>query len=89
MTDLLLEHPAMASFLQRALHGDPRSTGNRLIKRWLDQRFAQGVETLADAGPADADRADLAIRTIAIFNLTTGYFTSQRIFASLVEGGGS
>ncbi len=32
------------------------------------------------------DRIDLAIQTIAMFNLTTGYFLSQRIFEMIVGG---
>ena len=32
------------------------------------------------------DRATLAINVIAMFNLTTGYFLSQRAFDSLSEG---
>lgn len=84
MTDLLVEHPKMSSLFQRALQGDPTSVGNRLIKHWLDRLFAQAIEgrtALLDDG---ADRLDLALETIAMFNLTTGFFLSQRILEPLV-----
>lgn len=88
MIDLLLAHPQMASLFQRALQGDPKQVGTRLIKRWLDRLFSQGMATLEAAGNRDLDRADLAIHTIAMFNLTTGYFLSQRMFSAMVNCGG-
>jgi len=84
MTDLLLEHPKMSSLFQRALQGDPASVGNRMIKDWLDRLFAQAIvgrtALLNDDG---VDRLDLALETIAMFNLTTGFFLSQRILEPL------
>ncbi len=84
MTDILLEHPKMAALFQRALQGDDASVGDRLIKRWLDRLFEQAIDTMHSIGGAKVDRVDLAIQTIAMFNLTTGYFLSQRIFETLV-----
>ncbi len=86
MTDILLEHPKMATFFQQALQGNVESTGNRLIKRWLDRLFAQAIDTMESVGGHRADRIDLAIQTIAMFNLTTGYFLSQRIFETIAGG---
>ena len=86
MTDLLLEHPKMAALFQQALQGDRESIGNQLIQGWLDRLFAQGLETLDSAGSRDVDRSELAIQTIAMFNLTTGYFLSQRALESMVDG---
>ena len=34
----------------------------------------------------DVDRAELAIRIIAMFNVSTGYFLAQRAFESMAEG---
>ena len=42
--------------------------------------------TRGDDSTAEQDRATLAINLIAMFNLTTGYFLSQRAFATLVDG---
>ncbi len=86
MTDLLLEHPQMSGLFQRALQGDPESTGNRLIKDWLDRLFTQAIEGLGALNESEGDRVDMALETIAMFNLTTGYFQSQRIFETLVGG---
>jgi AcrR family transcriptional regulator len=86
MTDLLLEHPTMAALFHRALQGDSESMEHRLIKRWLDRLFAQAIETMNSIGDDSVGRIDLAIQTIAMFNLTTGYFLSQKIFETLVGG---
>ena len=102
MTDLLLEHPQMAALFQQAMHGDSNSIGNQMVGDWLEKLFNQGMQSLEEVGapglgvpePGSAntrnaneqDRATLAINLIAMFNLTTGYFLSQRAFASLAEG---
>jgi AcrR family transcriptional regulator len=95
ITEILWEHPTMAALFQRALQGDTASTGNQLVNSWLEKLFAQGMENLEAFGgvpstgadsSAKALRATLAINVIAMFNLTTGYFLSQRAFASLAEG---
>lgn len=93
MTDLLLEHPQMAALFNKAMQGDSSSVGNQLVYVWLERLFDQGMqslETFGDTAPPGAQnaqaRATLAINLIAMFNLTTGYFLSQRAFASLAEG---
>lgn len=93
MTDLLLEHPRMAALFQQAMQGDRESIGNQLVSQWLEKLFGQGMQSLEEIGGAghssgpDGDvRAELAINVIAMFNLTTGYFLSQRAFDSLAEG---
>jgi len=95
ITDLLLAHPQMAALFQRALQSDSSSVGNQLVNGWLEKLFNQGMSKLeAFGGVSGAGknsnepqrRAALAINLIAMFNLTTGYFLSQRAFASLAEG---
>ncbi len=95
ITDLLLEHPQMAALFQRAMQGDSTSVGNQLVIGWLERLFNQGMDNLEAFGgviasgntaPGDQQRATLAINLIAMFNLTTGYFLSQRAFESLAEG---
>lgn len=97
MTDLLLAHPQMAALFQQALQGERTSIGNQLAGDWLEKLFGQGMRNLEEArsislqmpGPGSTgagDRATLAINLIAMFNLTTGYFLSQRAFASLAGG---
>ncbi len=89
MTDLLLEHPQIAALFQQALQGSSDSVGNQLLRGWLDKLFNQGILSLGDLhNPADSDQdqAALAINVIAMFNLTTGYFLSQRAFDSMADG---
>jgi AcrR family transcriptional regulator len=86
ITDLLLQHPRMAALFQQALQGDLDSVGNQLVKSWLDKLLLKGNELMATMGSAPIDRADIAIQSIAMFNLCTGYFLAQRAFETLAEG---
>ena len=93
MTDLLYDHPRMAELFQRALQGDSASTGNQMVYAWLEKLFDQGMQSMTTYDESRSSelsrqqaRADLSINLIAMFNLTTGYFLSERIFASLAEG---
>jgi AcrR family transcriptional regulator len=95
ITDLLLAHPQMASLVQRAMQADSASVGNQLVYNWLEKLFNQGMENLEAFGnltaPVDdkatqEHRSTLALNLIAMFNLITGYFLSQQVFASLTEG---
>ncbi|MEH6588287.1 MAG: helix-turn-helix domain-containing protein [Halioglobus sp.] len=87
MTDMLLEHPQMAALFHQALQGDSDSVGNQLVQGWLDRLFDQGLQSMEDMGSGiDSDRETLALNVIAMFNLTTGYFLSQRAFTSMAGG---
>jgi AcrR family transcriptional regulator len=91
MTDILLEHPKMAAFFQQALQGDADSIGTQLVQNWLDRLFTRAIDSLDAIGRAGSrrkrhDRSDLAIEIIAMFNLTTGYFLSQRALACMAPG---
>jgi len=87
MTDMLLDHPQMAALFQQSLQGDSSSVGNQLMQDWLDRLFSQGMRNMKEIGPpGEEDRAAMAINVVAMFNLTTGYFLSQRALDSL-DGG--
>ena len=95
ITDILLEHPLMAVLFQRAMQGDSASAGNQLVNAWLEKLLNQGMISLQSfdgittTGSEKTDsqsRAALVINLIAMFNLTTGYFLSQRVFTSLAQG---
>ena len=87
MTDLLRERPQVAALFHQALLDDSQSVGHRLVLEWLNQLFSQGMRNVEFMGPpGDEDRATLAVNMIAMFNLTTGYFLSQRIFDSIAGG---
>jgi len=92
ITDLFLEHPRIAALFQQSLQGDSNSIGNQLVAQWLEQLFNQGMRSLEDIGsPSDElydeqERRTMAINLIAMFNITSGYFLSQRIFDTLADG---
>lgn len=87
MTDLLLLHPRMAALFQQAIQGDSNSTGNQLVIQWLEKLLEQGMRSLESVDSiSNQDRATQAINLLAMYNLTTGYFLSQRVLDSL--GGG-
>lgn len=92
ITDLFLEHPCIAALFQQSLQGDSNSIGNQLVAQWLEQLFNQGMRSLEDIGSpngepyGEQERRTMAINLIAMFNLTSGYFLSQRIFDTLAEG---
>ena len=87
MTDILAEHPPMAALFQQALQGDEESVGNKLIRDWLDKLLLLGSASMTAAGLSGRpNRASMAIHVIAMFNLTTGYFLSQRAFDTLAPG---
>ena len=85
MTDLLLEHPQMAALFQRALQ-DGEAPGQELMRGWLDRLLAQGLDTARTGTRGPVEREQLAIGVVAMFNVTTGYFLSQRVLDSLGVG---
>lgn len=85
MTDLLLEHPQMAALFQQALQGAD-SPGQELMQAWLDRLLTQGLDTARSRTTQPVDRAELALEVVAMFNVTTGYFLSQRVLDSLGAG---
>lgn len=88
MTDLLLQHPDMAALFQQAMQGDENSTGNQMVSQWLETLLQQGLRSIEEMDWVNQqEREQQAVNLIAMYNLTTGYFLSQRILSSL--GGGS
>ena len=87
MTDLLLDRPQIAALFQQAMQGDRDSIGNQLLHEWLQQLFSHGIQSMRDWGSTgEQDQAALAINVIALYNVTTGYFLSQRAFETMAEG---
>lgn len=83
MTDILAAHPGMASLFQQALR-DHEDNDLQPVNEWLTRLFSQGKNTLDSL--SKANREEQAIKLIASFNLVTGYFLSQKIFAQVAEG---
>ena len=85
VTDVLMDHPQMAYLFHQALQGDSQSVGNRLVLRWLDGLFTQGLQSMKDMG-GNSDGEALALNVIALFNIVTGYVLSQQVFNSMTGG---
>lgn len=93
--DQLAAHPSIASLFHRALLHEGPSSAETLVDGWLARLFGEGLAALDRAagsesqrdrsGRAKATRTDLAIRVIAMFHLTTGYFVSQKAFETLTD----
>lgn len=87
LVDHLAQRPQVAALLQRALREEAGLPGNALLHRWLTALFDSGLERLAPfSDDLAAHRETLAINLIAIFNITTGYFTAEQAFATLGVG---
>ena len=56
------------------------------MRTWLDRLLAQGLDTARSSTRRPVDREELAIGVVAMFNVTTGYFLSQRVLDSLGVG---
>jgi hypothetical protein len=76
----------VAALFAQALQGDRSSLGNQLMTRWLEQLFSEGLRTSETSPPDSEEHALRVLRIIAVFNLTTGYFLSERVLENL--GGG-
>lgn len=86
MTDLLALHPYMPALFQQALMSSAGGPAQGLMDGWLDQLFARGQQTLSPGGDiavgeagTEAANRQAAIRMIAMFNLCSGYFLSQKV----------
>jgi len=91
ITELLAEHPLLPALFQQALMSTSDSPANNMMNSWLDQLFQSGSAAMIGVGgdipaPSEARRRKLAVRLVAMFNLCSGYFLSQRIFDRLGAG---
>ena len=90
ITDLLARHAAMPALFQQALMSNAHSAAHDMMNDWLDQLFARGQRVMSvNSAQSDesATRARrMAIRMVAMFNLCSGYFLSQRILDRMGAG---
>ncbi len=87
VTDLMFAQPESAALFQQALHGEADSVGAQLLQKWLSDLFKQGLHSAGLLGASRVqDPVSLAINVIALLNLVTGYFMSQRAFEAMVDG---
>jgi AcrR family transcriptional regulator len=90
MTDLLSQHPYMPALFQQALMGNKNSVAHNMMNDWLDQLFGQGLQAMTASvvgGVLDIHhRRKMAVRMVALFNLCSGYFLSQRVLDRMDVG---
>ncbi len=86
MTDLLADHPPMAALFQQALQSRNDEPGKKLVDEWLDLLVSRGAQLITGSKGRKSSDPDTAIRIIALFNLTCGYFLSQEVFQRLARG---
>ena len=91
MTDLLSQHPHMPALFQQALMGSKKSVAHNMMNDWLDQLFGRGLRAMSVSGTDGAEdikrRRKMAVRMVALFNLCSGYFLSQRVLDRMDVGG--
>ncbi|MBA6411822.1 TetR/AcrR family transcriptional regulator [Parahaliea sp. F7430] len=88
MTELLAQHPHMPALFQQALNATDDSAAHQLMNDWLDRLFDGGLQALAGQKKIldQAEKRRVAMRLIAMFNLCSGYFLSQRVLSRLELG---
>ena len=50
---------------------------------WLERLFLKGAALFEQVGSGGADQQERALWMLAMFNLTTSYFLTQRIYARI------
>ncbi len=83
--DVLAAHKYMPSLLQQVLQGSADVPEVPQLRQSLKKVFVQGGDALRRVGGRELNSEEVAMRVIAIFNLCTGYFLSQRSFELLAE----
>lgn len=79
MTNLLAAHPHMPALFQQALSQQGAGSVQRVMDDWLDRLFARGHRTIEESAGEQVHHRSAVIQMIAMFNLCTGYFLSQRV----------
>jgi AcrR family transcriptional regulator len=82
LTDLIALHPNIVALMYRSLLGSADAPGHELMEDWLERLFLKGAALLEGAG-GGGDRRERALSMIAMFNLTTSYFLTQRIYGRI------
>lgn len=86
MTDLLAEHPHMPALFQQALSSSETDPAHALMREWLNKLFAGGRRTMGGTAKTPELQRREAVRMVAMFNVCTGYFLSQRVMDFMGAG---
>ena len=79
MTNLLAAHPHMPALFHQALSQQGAGSVQQVMDDWLDRLFARGQRTIEKSAGEQVHHRSAVIQMIAMFNLCTGYFLSQRV----------
>ncbi|MAG29916.1 MAG: hypothetical protein CL908_03360 [Deltaproteobacteria bacterium] len=83
LTDLLALHPNVVALMHRSLLSGGQTPGRDLMDDWLERLFLKGAALLEQVGDGGADLQERALQMIAMFNLTTSYFLTGRIYTRI------
>jgi AcrR family transcriptional regulator len=84
MTDMLAEHPSMPALFQQALMNREDGHAQTLMDDWLGQLFTRGRQVMYSGERGESK--EHVLRLIAMFNLCSGYFLSQRVMDKFEAG---
>lgn len=84
MIDIFSEKPHIVFFLHHAITSDD-GVSARIANRWLNIFLVQGLKILKQ-NPNITQKRRLAIELLALYNITTGYFLSEKIFSAYQLG---
>ncbi|MCP4908837.1 MAG: TetR/AcrR family transcriptional regulator [bacterium] len=83
LTDLLARHPNVVALMHRNLLSSDATPGREVMDDWLERLFLKGAALFEHRGSGDTDQQERALLMIAMFNLTTSYFLTERIYARI------
>ncbi|MBW1885071.1 MAG: TetR/AcrR family transcriptional regulator [Deltaproteobacteria bacterium] len=83
LTDLLALQPNIVALMHRNLLSSAQTPGRELMDDWLERLFLKGAAVFEQVGRGGADQQERALWMLAMFNLTTSYFLTQRIYARI------
>jgi len=84
MTMLLAERPHVMKLFQHAVLGED-DIGSQITKRWFDLFFKQGLSILKRQ-ERNVSRREMSLKMLAIYNIVTSYFLSEKIFSRFKSG---
>ncbi len=87
MLDLLARHPHIAALFQQAVMAKPERQTE--LNQWLNELLGKGSALVEMAPLAESaiDADEVALRIMNLFNLCTGYFSSEIVLTRLVGKG--
>ncbi len=83
LTDLLALQPNIVALMHRNLLSSAQTPGRELMDDWLERLFLKGAALFEQVGRGGADQQERVLWMLAMFNLTTSYFLTQRIYARI------